>query len=247
MKHLWIVLMLGLLISPANASEVVNQRYIDQLTKGGMTSVKQAAQSIYKTNLRDTEVLDVAAEVLLQRYPSASGRDIDPLAWVCRALGHSRNPRYYSTLNEVNNSNSSSKLRKYARKALNELGGGGGEQYTKGTVDLATVRSSGKKSGVTKKAVAPVTTSQSGKQKLDIVREGMSREEVHSLIGYPTGTTSHQTGKAWNPFNFKGGDVVRTIDLYKGKGRVVFSNTSAYTSGMSVLEVIINPNESGYP
>ncbi len=247
MKYLWIVLMLGLLISPANASDVVNQRYIDQLTKGGMTSVKQAAQSIYNTNLRDTEVLDVAAEVLLQRYPSASGRDIDPLAWVCRALGNSRNSRYYSALNEVNNSNSSAKLRKYARKALNELGGASGEQYTKGTIDLATVRSSGKKSGLTKKAAVPAASSQSGKQNLDIVREGMSREEVHSLIGYPTATTSHQTGKAWNPFNFKGGDVVRSIDLYKGKGRVVFSNTSAYSSGMRVLEVIINPNESGYP
>jgi hypothetical protein len=247
MKHLWIVLMLGLLISPANASNVVNQRYIDQLTKGGMTSIKRAAQSIYKTNLRDTEVLDVAAEVLLQRYPAAASRDIDSLAWVCRALGHSRNPRYHSTLNEVNISNSSSKLRKYAKKALNELGGAGGEQYTKGTIDLATVRSSGKKSGVTKKVAAPVAPSQSGKQNLDIIREGMSREEVHSLIGYPTATSSHQTGKAFNPFNFKGGDVVRTIDLYKNKGRVVFSNTSAYSSGMRVLEVIVDPNESGYP
>ena len=80
MKPLWIFLLLGLLISPANASDVVNQRYIDQLTKGGMVSIKQAAQSIYKTSLRDTEVLDVAAEVLLQRYPTASHRDIDALA-----------------------------------------------------------------------------------------------------------------------------------------------------------------------
>lgn len=245
MKPLWIFLLLGLLISPANASDVVNQRYIDQLTKGGMVSIKQAAQSIYKTSLRDTEVLDVAAEVLLQRYPTASHRDIDALAWVCRALGNSRNSRYYTTLDEVtNNPNTQRKLRKYAKKGLNQLGGKSGEQYTKGTIDLATLDSSAKKTDPTKKEVAPA---QNGKQNLDIIREGMSREEALSLIGHPTATTSHQTGKAFNPFNFKGGDVVRTIDLYKGKGRVVYSNTSAYSSAMRVLEVIVDPLESGYP
>ncbi len=238
MKSIWIVLLLGLLISPANASDVVNQRYIDQLTKGGVVSIKQAAQSIYNTGLRDTEVLDVAAEVLLQRYPAASRRDLDALAWLCRALGSSLNSRYYTTLNEViNNPNTQRKLRKYAKKGLNQLGEKGGEQYTKGTIDLATVGSS----------VKETAPAQNGKQNLDIIREGMSRKEAISLIGHPTATESRQTGKAFNPFNFKGGDVVRTTDLYKGKGRVVYSNTSAYTSTMRVLEVIVDPLESGYP
>lgn len=245
MKPFWTVLLLGLFISPATASDAVNQRYINQLTKGGMVSIKQAAQSIYNTSLRDTEVLDVAAEVLLQRYPIASHGDIDSLAWLCRALGNSLNSRYYTTLNEVtNNPNTNKKLRKYAKKALNQLGGENGEQYTKGTIDLATVGSSAKKTGPAKEAVAPA---QNGKQNLDIVREGMSREEVLSLIGHPTASVSHQTGKAFNPFNFKGGDVVRTIDLYKGKGRVVYSNTNAYTSTMRVLEVLVDPLETGYP
>ncbi len=222
------------------ASNMVEQRYIDQLSKGGNVSVKQAAQSIYNTGLKATNVLDVAAEVLLQKYPNASSGDIDTLAWVCNALGQSENARYYNTLKEIIDSNAHRKLRKYAKKALKRLPKSSAGGYAKGTVNLAKLRNAKTK----KTRIHP---NQTTKADLSLVVTGMSMMEVYDLIGTPTATTHQQTGKAWNPFNYAGSDVVRTIAIYKNKGRVVFSNTSRFSGGLVVLEVVIDPMESGYP
>ena len=245
MKRIILAVILGLCFSAAQATDVVGQRYIDKLTRGGMVSIKQAAQSIYNTAERDTEVLDVAAEVLLHRYSNAGNGDIDSLAWLCRAIGSSRNGRYHNVLQEVVDSDAHSKLRKYAKKALKEVGKAEGAQYVKGTVDLAALRNSEKNPSAKKKKAAP-KSSPTGEESIDVVREGMSVEEVFELIGQPTATTTHQTGKAWIPFNFGAKDLARTILLYKGQGRIICSH-DGYSSTSRVIEVIVDSEETGYP
>jgi hypothetical protein len=249
MKYLVTVVALGLFSVGAWAGDidVVDQRYIDQLSRGGMVSVKQAAQSIYNTGERDTEVLDVAAEVLLSRYATAASSDIDSLAWVCRAIGASGNGRYHSALREVAESNAHKKLRKYAKKALGEVGGASGSQYQRGTINLASLRSGSSSSASSSSSRASSKPASSGGNAgLNIIKVGMSMEEVYDLIGQPTATTTHQTGKAWIPFNYGAKDLARTHLLYKGKGRVVCSH-DGYSSTSRVLEVIIDPAETGYP
>jgi hypothetical protein len=71
-------------------------------------------------------------------------------------------------------------------------------------------------------------------------------QEVYDLIGHPTATTTHQTGKAWNPFNYGAKDLARTVLLYKGQGRIECSH-DGYSSASRVVEIIINPDETGYP
>lgn len=240
MKRIILSIMLGLICSVAQAVDVVGQRYIDQMTKGGITSIKQAAQSIYNTGEGNTKVLDVAAEVLIQRHLTTSKGDFDTLAWVAKAIGKSRNGRYHSILKTVVDSEAHGKIRKYAKRALNEIGEASGKQYKKGSVNLAKLRKSkSKKSKSARKG--------SGNQKLSVIREGMSMGDVFDLVGQPTATTQHQTGKAWIPFNFGAKDVVRSVALYKGKGRVVFSHSGHNVASGKVLEVVIDPQESGYP
>lgn len=251
MKKLLLTIGLLVLTSVVLAANVVNQRYIDQMTRGGNISIKQAAQSIYNTGAKDTEVLDVAAEVLLQRYPTAGNADIDTLAWLTRALGSSRNSRYHTALLEVVDSNAHAKLRKYAKKALKEVGGLSGDQYVKGTVDLVALRNAepggGSDSAAQASAAAEAAaTASSGKAGLDVLVPGMLMQEVYDLVGHPTNTTTYQTGKAWIPFNYGAKDVARTLLLYKGKGRVVCSH-DGYSANSKVLEVIIDPKENGYP
>src|SRR6185312_7362719 len=48
------------------------------------------------------------------------------------------------------------------------------------------------------------------------VKEGMSPEEVRSLIGQPTSEGAYATGKAFIPFHY-GGDNSRRIFRYKGQ------------------------------
>lgn len=246
MKRYFIGLLMALFVTTVQAGDidVVDQRYIDQLTRGGNVSIKQAAQSIYNTGEKDTEVLDVAAEILLQRYATAGKSNIDTLAWVCRALGNSGNSRYHSALQEVADSDAPRKLRKYAKKALKEVGDAGPDQYVKGTANTSPGGGSAKKSAPAK--AKPVAAKKSGTAGLDIIVEGMTMQEVYDLVGQPTATSTYQTGKAWIPFNFGAKDLARTLLLYKGQGRVICSH-DGYSSTSRVLEVIIDPNETGYP
>src|SRR5690606_40371966 len=69
------LLLLGSAALPAMALDAVGQRYVDQLVQGGPVSIRQAAQSMYHSGVRDTEVLDVAAEVLLQNYRNAASNN----------------------------------------------------------------------------------------------------------------------------------------------------------------------------
>ena len=227
---------------PAQAVDATGQRYIDQLLQGGPVSVSQAAQSIYHTGYRDQEVLDVAAEVLAQKYRSAtSNSEADAYAWVCKALASSGNGRYKTLLSQVATADNR-KLQRHCSKAADSLSAGA-SSFTPGSVNLERYRSGAATSAQpATQAVAP-----QGKGSISNVVVGMTMDEVNALLGAPSSTYAHQTGKAWIPFNFKGKDVARVVNLYKGQGRVTFSQESVYAQVWRVLEVLPNPNETGYP
>jgi hypothetical protein len=77
------------------------------------------------------------------------------------------------------------------------------------------------------------------------VKIGMGFDEVSATIGPPTSTFSYATGKAWIPFHF-GGDNSRMTAYYKGIGTITFSQNSAFTSGMSAVEIDYDPTEPGF-
>ncbi len=78
------------------------------------------------------------------------------------------------------------------------------------------------------------------------VKMGEERDEVFATIGQPNSMNSYQTGKAFIPFHYGGGDDVRMAAHYKGVGVITFGNDSAYTSGYSVVDIHYDPNEPGY-
>jgi hypothetical protein len=78
------------------------------------------------------------------------------------------------------------------------------------------------------------------------VKVGEDMQQVFADIGRPTSQYSYITGKSFIPFHFSGSDDHRMDAHYKGMGVITFSNDSAYSSGMSVLEIDYNPKESGF-
>ena len=74
------------------------------------------------------------------------------------------------------------------------------------------------------------------------IKLGMGMSEVYALIGQPTDTGHHITGKAFIPYYY-GGDTHRSEAIYKGLGRVVFSPRHAFTQDMEVVEINYNPSE----
>jgi len=70
-------------------------------------------------------------------------------------------------------------------------------------------------------------------------------KQVTDLIGEPTDTSAHITGKVFIPFYF-GGDTTRVETFYRGEGQLTFS-AAHFGSSNYVLEAIhVNPSESGY-
>jgi hypothetical protein len=243
-----LVSVLFALVQSASAG-TVNDRYIDQLVNGDLETKKVAAESMYRIKEKDREVLDVAAEVLLQNYNEESGSKtaIDTYAWVCKALGVSGDGKYRGVLTEVSVDAENKKLRKYCKKAMKGLPEGSSETYKSGEQSLAKyikepvplepqmdfLSETGKE------------TLASGKHPFSEVEEGMSMQEVQVVVGYPTNTTSKMTGKAFIPF-YQGGDSGRMYSLYQGLGRIEYSRTNAYSSTWLVLSIRENTAEPGY-
>lgn len=231
-------------VHAAGQLDPVSARYVELLSNGGPPSIRDAAQGIHRGGISDERVLDVAAEVLLRDYKTAvSGGEVDALAWVTNALSNAKTSRYNSVLEEVAKNAAHRKLAKYAKKNLNKRLPEA-PQYVAGTVALDKVAKQ-TQAAPSKPAASTAKTGQY--HPISIIKAGMSRQEVIDLVGPPTATHSYPTGKAFNPFNVRGGDVMREDALYKGQGRIVFSNDSAYSTGWRVVEVRLDPNESGYP
>jgi hypothetical protein len=98
---------------------------------------------MYNTSYSNTEVLDVLAEVTLEKYPQ-TGADfstVDSVAWMCRALGASGNNRYRPVLDKISDDKSvHRKLRAHCEKAAKQLPKGSANSYVAGTVNLELLR-----------------------------------------------------------------------------------------------------------
>ncbi len=132
--------------------------YVNQLATGGPLTIRSVAQNIYNTGNRNTEVLDVAAEVLLEKYPSAGEIHdvVESLSWVCRALGSSGNSRYKPVLEKVENDKAvHRKLRGHCEKGAKALPDQVSNPYSAGTVNLASLRNGGPATTGSAAAAAP--------------------------------------------------------------------------------------------
>ena len=77
------------------------------------------------------------------------------------------------------------------------------------------------------------------------LRIGMSQREAEDLVGRPTDTDSHITGKQFIPFYF-GGDAYRVVEFFKGQGQLEFAPRSFASQANALVRIVNNPAESGY-
>jgi hypothetical protein len=233
---------------PVFALDASGARYTQMFATEGPGTITRAAQDIYNTGTRDQEVLDVAAQTLANIYQKApNARDyVDATAWLCKALGNSGNGRYKQLIKDVSESDIHRNAKKHCKKAQESLPDGVAP-FKVGSVDVSKYRqATATSTPAPAKKAAPANTD-GKKVDLSVIKEGMSLEEVTDLLGPPTSQTTYSTGKAWVPFNYGKKDLQRIKYLYKGHGQVVFSLQSAYNGVYRVIEIVVDPNESGYP
>jgi hypothetical protein len=247
-KALNLLIAFGLLATgSAWALSQVDASYADKLANGGSSTIRAVASNLVSVQGVDPEVYDVAAEVLLRDYQKSSLQPatIDALAWVTKALMASEDSRYLGVLQEVKENASHKKLRKYGKSTYSKLkkrASKSSPSYSKGMVKLSSYKPRKRNSN------SRSSSSADNGEMLSIskIRVGMAAGEVYELCGRPTSEAANITGKAFNPFNFSGKGKVKTSLLYEGQGTVVLENTSAYTAGRRVVEVILDTYESGY-
>jgi hypothetical protein len=121
----------------------LDKQYVEQIIKGGSGTLRQVSENMANTGYANAEVLDVLAEVLLEKYPQ-TGTDfgsVDSVAWMCRALGSSGNNRYRPVLEHIaDNKAMHRKLRGHCQKAAKQLPKGSENSYIAGTVNLELLR-----------------------------------------------------------------------------------------------------------
>jgi hypothetical protein len=251
--------LLGCWAISASALDQSGERYAKMLASGGPGTIRQAADDIFSTAYSDQEVLDLAAQVLSELYlKNPDTRDYaDATAWLCKALGNSGKGRYRQVLEQVAKSDIRRNTRKYCDKGVDNLPKNTTDSFQPGSVDVSRYKdggpayAAGAKGSSTKPAPAKAAASSSGgsakKVDFSLVKEGMSMQEVDDILGSPTNQTTYMTGKQFQPFNFGARDLQRTKYLYKGVGHIVFSMKSGYNGVFRVIEIVPDPNESGYP
>jgi hypothetical protein len=121
----------------------VDKQYVEQLIKGGSSTLRQISENMVNTGYKNPEVLDVLAEVLIEKYPLSGGdfSSVDSVAWMCRALGASNNTRYRPLLEHISDDKAlHRKLRGHCSKAMKQLPKGSENAYAAGTVNLELLR-----------------------------------------------------------------------------------------------------------
>ena len=109
------------------------------LLADNLVQLKQAAKMMVSGQQNNKKNADLLAEILWKKYKiiAASSNDIDALSWACKALAATGNGRYKSLLEEIYQSKAHKKLRKYAKKSLNQLPVGPVKQFQGGVVKSA--------------------------------------------------------------------------------------------------------------
>jgi hypothetical protein len=98
-------------------SDDVN-RILNMLRSNDMRLKKIGAKRIYFAH-RDDVLLETLAKELQANYQRRDDDDVvDSVAWLVKALGHSKNPKYRPLIQEVAGKAGDSKVVQYARKAL---------------------------------------------------------------------------------------------------------------------------------
>ncbi len=118
-----------------------DKQYIADLKKGDLRLLKRTAKLIINAPVRTPEVLDVVTEILLQGSGDLTKARVSTFTYLARALGESKNGRYYTALVSVEKTSNSKHVRKWAKKARRMIGKSNGNstaQYTKGSVQLTT-------------------------------------------------------------------------------------------------------------
>ncbi len=107
-------------VPPDASSE--EMRYGDMLQNGSLNEIRNVAKNIYYRYYSSDYLTGLAEQALLEKYSNNPTKlQIDAMAWLCKALGRTGDPRFSETLRTVAQDAPHQKLRRHAEKSLEQL------------------------------------------------------------------------------------------------------------------------------
>ena len=112
------VISTGLISTPTG--QLKQQRVKNMLSTSDLELVRVGAKRVYYAHSMDTSVVGAAVKRLEKElFTESTGKlKADTVAWLIKAVGRSGNPLYKELLEEISLTNESAKIRKHAKKAL---------------------------------------------------------------------------------------------------------------------------------
>jgi len=104
------------------ASLMVSERQTFAIAKSDWQAIKFIAQQLTASESPDARLLDALGQFLIENHIyNLDKKQIDVLAWICRALGQSNSSRYKTILDTVTRHTTNQKLKNYATSASKQL------------------------------------------------------------------------------------------------------------------------------
>jgi hypothetical protein len=108
--------------SATTASELRIMRVNNLLTSGHSELIREGAKIVYRDLPIDQAMQDQVEQVLLATHDKPADRvHVDAMAWLCKSLAQSGDPKYAATLQEIAANTPEKKLRKHAAKYAKSL------------------------------------------------------------------------------------------------------------------------------
>ncbi|MEC4728075.1 hypothetical protein HWQ46_21295 [Shewanella sp. D64] len=151
---------------------------------------KLAAKDLYHLPPENSELLDLAAWVLMNSATDYNDEEEDTLAWLAKALGASKQARYRDVLIELKSKTSSKKLKRYIKGALKEIGDTQGDGFDLENYDVDKV---------SKELMALASKAQVSKMGFLQINVGSSLEDVLNKLGEPN-SVGQYVRSSYRPF-----------------------------------------------
>lgn len=108
-------------IRPEASTTVNPEDLAHQLQHDSGDSLRYLGKAYALSGLTDTVTLDVIAQHVWNRRETPDSTEADALAYLCKALGNSGNPRYRAVLAQIAEQGGHARLRRHAKGALSQL------------------------------------------------------------------------------------------------------------------------------
>ena len=105
----------------AAASANGSQGYSSGILSADPGLIRDTAKKMYKAHVKDPAIIKKILLTLRKNINTDDKITVDAMAWLCKVIGQTKNPKYYDALMDISLTANHRKVKKYAKKSAKQL------------------------------------------------------------------------------------------------------------------------------